>query len=125
MSRKFGFRIGDIGLEFISKEDRDKAIKTFTQGCDVRISNSGIKYSDGKGTFSVYDRDTKETITTCCVCKGEFDISTCPEREYPYKNSWQKNYDTTTGYICDACLAKNTKAKEVFDAKRLLEEKEE
>ena len=125
MSTKYGFRIGNIGIEFISKEDRDKAIKIFTQGSDVSISDSGVKYSNGKGSFSVYDRDTNTTIVTCKVCKGEFSSESCTQRDYPEKYSWNKSYQEENGYICDACFAKKNKDKELFDAKKLIEEKED
>jgi hypothetical protein len=125
MGVKFGLRIGNIGIEFISKEDRDKAIKTFTQGTDVVIEGKGFKYRNGEGSFSVYDRDTKEQIVICEVCKGDFLLQSCSEREYPYKHSYMKDYSETTGYICDACYATRIKDKEVWDAKKLLKEKEE
>lgn len=124
MSLKYGLRVGNLGIEFISKEDRDKAIKTFTQGSDVLIKEEGFKYRDGKGSFSVYDRDTKDQITICCICKGDFSLESCKEREYPYKYSYMKDFSETTGYICDACYAKKLKEKEIWDAKKVLEEQE-
>lgn len=122
--KKYGLRIGNIGIEFPSIDDRQKALLAFTKGTDVKISNSGIKFKDGEGNFSVYDRDTRETLTICQICDGTFLIESCQHREYPYKNSWENTYNTAENYICDSCLAKQTKAKEVFEAKKLVEETE-
>jgi hypothetical protein len=119
---KYGLRIGEVGIEFPSKDDRDKAIKAFTSGTDVMISESGIKYRTGKGNFSVYDRDTKDEITICRECNWDFFIATCFKRVYPYKNSWDKIYLETENYICADCYAQAVKAKEVFEAKKLIEE---
>jgi|WetSurMetagenome_2_1015567.scaffolds.fasta_scaffold228475_2 hypothetical protein len=118
--KKYGLRIGTVGVEFTNIVDRDKALKDFTQGSDVSINELGIKFSDGKGNFSVYDRDTKEIITSCCKCKGEFTIDSCKEREYPYLYYGSEVYSSSTGFICDACLIKEEKAKEVFEAKQIL-----
>lgn len=123
--KKYGLRIGNVGIEFPSIEERNKALTDFTKGCDVQISDSGLRFKDGKGSFSVYDRDTKEILTNCCICNGVFGIDTCGEREYPYKYSYSKNYDITTGYICDACLAKKIKDKQLFDAQQLLNKEKE
>lgn len=122
--KKFGLRIGDIGIEFSDIASRDKALKDFTQGSDVTISTTGIRYVEGKGSFSVYDRDTKETIVNCCKCQGLFDIQSCSVRYYPNKYSWDKEYNTLEGYICDACLAKARQEKEVYDAKKVLSKDE-
>lgn len=123
--KKYGLRIGNIGIEFISVDERDKAVKNFTHGTDVKISDFGIRYRDGEGSFSVYDRDTKEIIVNCKECKGVFGIDSCGERPYPHKNSWQKEYDEETGHICDACYARALKAKEIFEAKKLLNKEED
>jgi hypothetical protein len=122
--KKYGLRIGNVGIEFISIEERNKALQDFTKGCDINISETGLRYGDGNGSFSVYDRDTKEILTNCCICKGVFGIDTCGEREYPHKYSYINEYNTTTDYICDACLAKKIKDKEIFDAKQLLNKEE-
>ena len=123
--KKYGLRIGDVGIEFPSIDDRQKALLAFTKGTDVKISNSGIKYRDGEGNFSVYDRDTKETLTTCGICSGVFSIDTCSEREYPHKHGWETKFGTETGFICEACFSKQLKSKELFDAKKLVEESED
>ena len=123
--KKYGLRIGNIGVEFVSIEERQKALINFTKGTDVKISTTGIKFSDGEGSFSVYDRDTKEVITTCRKCNGEFSIETCFNREYPYKPSYSDKYSTENGYICEACFAKANKDKELFDARQLLKKGED
>jgi hypothetical protein len=122
--KKYGIRIGNIGIEFASIEDRTKALVDFTKGSDVNISDSGIIYSDGKGNFSVYDRDTKEILTRCVSCEGTFSIESCPKRDYPYKYYGQTKYSETSDHICDACLAKKLKEKEVEEAKAVLKNAE-
>ena len=123
--KRYGLRIGDVGIEFPSIEERDKALKCFTHGVDVRINTFGLKYEDGDGSFSVYDRDSKEVITICCICKGSFGIETCNNKSYPYKNSWEKEFGEKEGYICSACFASQIKAQEVFNAKKVLGNSEE
>ena len=119
--KRYGLRIGDVGIEFPSREEREKALKAFTLGCDVKIHVSGVKYRDGSGTFSVYERLLEEILVICNECKGVFGVDVCPMREYPHKNSWEEKYDTATEHICDACFASAIKSKEVFDAKKLLD----
>ena len=119
--KRFGLRIGEIGVEFPSIEDREKALKAFTKGTDVRISSHGIRYTDGEGSFSVYDRDTKETLTNCYLCNGVFSIETCNKRTYPMKNSWEKKFTEVENYICDGCLASQEKAKKIFDARETIQ----
>jgi len=122
--KKYGLRIGNVGIEFSSVEERDKALYAFTKGCDVIISDSGLRYKDGEGSFSVYDRDTKEILTNCSVCHGVFGVDSCSEREYPYR-TYNDKYNTTNNYICDACLAKRIKEKQIFDAQQLLNKEKE
>lgn len=119
--RKYGIRIGNIGIEFPSIDDRQKALLTFTKGTDVKISSGGIKFTDGEGNFSVYDRDTGEILTICEICKGTFLSDTCTYREYPYKELWSENYSDKNAYICDACNTKQIKAKELHEAKKLVD----
>lgn len=120
--KKYGLRIGDVGIEFCSIDERQKALLDFTKGCDVKIYDRGIMYKECTGTtFSVYERETKDVIVTCEVCTGVFGIESSPDREYTYK-SYNGKYEKTHGCICDACLAKKIKEKEIFDAKKVLEE---
>lgn len=123
--RKYGFRIGNVGVEFSSVDARDNAIKTFTKGSDVVISNIGIRFSDGEGNFSVYDRDTREVLTNCCACMGVFLEQTCSRRSYPDKYSYEKSYSNREGYICDACLAMKEKEKARLETIRTLNEEED
>lgn len=123
--KKYGLRIGNIGIEFVSVAERDKAIKDFTTGTDVVISDSGIKFSEGKGNFSVYDRETKEVIVTCKACTEQFGIESCGKREHPVKYPWEKTWRTEEGYICDACLASAEKAKKLFDAQQIVDANKE
>ncbi len=118
--KRYGLRIGDIGVEFPSREEREIALKAFTKGSDVKIHPSGVKYRDGVGTFSVYERLSEETLVTCNGCKGVFGVDVCPNREYPYKNSWETEYGTVAEHVCDACFASAIKSKELFEAKKLI-----
>lgn len=119
--KRYGLRIGDIGIEFSSREEREKALTTFTKGSDVKIYDSGVKYRDGKSTFSVYERMTEDILVTCSDCKGVFGIDVCPKGDFPFKNSWEKKYTTNERHLCDACLASINKAKEIYEAKKVLE----
>ena len=83
--KRYGLKIGDVGIEFPSREEREKALKAFTLGCDVKICVSGVKYRDGSGTFSVYERLSEEILVTCNGCKGVFGADVCPMRGYPHK----------------------------------------
>ena len=119
--KKYGLKIGDVGVEFSSVEERTKALTDFTKGVDVKISSTGIRYTDGEGTFSVYERDTKEILVTCIKCQGVFGIDVCGDREYPTKDyTWEKEYSSKNGYICDACLARQVKARDLFEAQKLV-----
>jgi hypothetical protein len=121
----YGMKIDSIGLEFSSIADREKALLTFTKGSTVKIStSSGIRYKDCEAPFGCYERETKEIIANCAVCDGSFSTETCSRRTYPHKNSWEKEYQTVENHICDACLVKKNKEKELFDAKKLIGETE-
>lgn len=122
--KKYGLRIGNTGVEFISQDEREKALRDFTKGVDVIISSVGLRYKEGEGSFSVYERDTKEILTNCEVCKGVFGIDSCGEREYPEKAFYATEYRKETGYICDACLARAVKAEGLFEAKKKVAESE-
>lgn len=119
--KRFGLQIGDVGVEFPSQEDRQKAIIDYTKGTTVRIYNSGIRFQPGKDAFSTYEREDKDILVHCAECSGIFSIDVCGKRNYPRKYSYAKDYEETGGYICDACFAKAQKAKELFDAKKLIE----
>lgn len=119
--KRYGLRVGNVGVEFPSREERQKALIDFTNGTSVVISNSGIRYSDGKDAFSTYERDDKEILVNCHECQGVFGIDACPSREYPKMESWQNKYSNITNHICDACFEVARKAKELFDAKQVVE----
>lgn len=123
--KRYGFRIGDFGVEFPSQEDRAKAVAIFTKGCDVKINDAaGARYMPGKGTFSVYDRDDKEEIVNCCICRGQFLHESALHREYQYKN-YSDKWEVAENHICDACFAQKEKSKKFADAKELLKKQEE
>lgn len=120
--QKYGLRIGDVGVEFPSAEDRQKALQYFTKGTDVTIHSVGIKFTEGKGSFSVYDRDTKEILTICVKCEGTFLIETCNKRKFPDQRYYSKEWSNEDAFICDACYQKQLKLKELDDAKKIVKE---
>ncbi len=120
----YGFRIGDVGLEFGSREDREKSLITYSRSATVTISSHGVRYQEGCSPFGTYERDTKEILTNCKTCSGVFSSETCLRRTYPHKNSWEKSYGDETEYICDGCLTSKTKEHELFKATTLLQKDE-
>ena len=122
--KRYGLRIGDTGIEFPSRDERQRALLAFTAGSCSKISDSGVRFVDDKGTFATYERDDKEVLVNCGKCKGVFGLDACGVREYPNKNSWEKTYGTETGYICDACFESQRKAAELFAAKAVVSQSE-
>lgn len=117
----YGFKIGEIGLEFSAKADRDAAIKVFTNSRAVKVDTFGLRYKDGDKAFSTYERDPQMVVTNCCKCRGVFPVETCPERLYPYKPYGEDKYKSTTSHICDGCYAAAQEEEKVFNAKKTLE----
>lgn len=122
--KRYGLLIGQVGVEFPSLEECQKAVVTFTKGVDIQVSNKGLRYTPGNGSFSVYQREDKEVLTNCEVCKGIFTTEVCTYREYPDKRSYSQEFFLEKGYICDACFAKKIKDKELADAKALVNKAE-
>jgi hypothetical protein len=121
MSKVFGFKIGKVGLEFPSREDREKALVKFTRAATVKVNeSSGIVYEDGDMPFGTYERDTKEVSTKCYVCNGIFTLDTCSQRQYQNKPSYSNTYSKEENFICDGCFAAKEKEYEVHKAKELL-----
>jgi hypothetical protein len=118
--KRYGLRIGNIGIEFPSRDERQKALLTFTTGTCSEICDEGVRFKEGKDTFSTYERDDKEVLANCYICKGVFGVETCGCRTYPHKNTWSKEYSTEEHHICDACLASEIAAKKLFDAQALV-----
>jgi hypothetical protein len=118
--KRFGLKIGSIGVEFPSREEREKALTAFVKGTDVEIFETGVKYRDGKGSFSVYERMTEETLVTCADCDGVIGIDSCPRGNFPHKDSWNGNYTTRERHLCDACSTFTQKAKKIFEAEQLI-----
>lgn len=115
--KRYGLRVGDVGVEFPSRDERQKAMIAFTTGTSVRISDEGVRFRDDKGTFATYERDDKEVLVNCGECKGVFGADAAPSREYPDKPCYSTKYYTKTGNICDACFEAKRKAKELDDAR--------
>ena len=119
----YGLRIGEVGVEFSIQVDRQKALEMFTKGSTVGINaRQGIVYSDGEAIFGTYERETKEILVRCETCKGIHSSDSCRQIDYPHKCLWDSEYKSTTDFICDGCLAKILKEKELFDAKKLVAE---
>lgn len=122
--KRYGLRIGTCGVEFASKDERDKALLAFTKGGTVRINTcAGLRYEDdGDPSFGTYERESQEVLANCTRCKGTFSVETCTEREYPSYASWRKEkWVDERGFICDGCFAKAVKDKEIADARARLE----
>jgi len=116
----YGLRIGSVGIEFPSRDDRDKAILTFTRGSSVEINNgSGPRYRPGEESFATYERDDSQQISNCEDCRGQFLTETCSSRTVPSK-TWEGKFTgmDTTATLCDGCYAKRLREKEVADAKK-------
>lgn len=119
--KRYGLRVGDVGVEFPSRDERQKAMIAFTSGTCAKICDEGVRFQDDKGTFSTYERDDKEVLVNCKVCKGVFGVDACSPREFPFKPSYSTQFTNETGHICDACFEAQRKAKELFDAKKVVD----
>ena len=122
--KAYGLRIGGVGVEFSTREDREKALLMFCRGGCVAISDTeGVRYSDGDGTFATYERNTEKQLTNCSICKGVFPVETCSKRSFARKD-WDSKFpekdDSTTAFICDGCLAARVQEKKVHDAEKTL-----
>ncbi len=115
----FGMRIKDVGLEFSSREEREKALITFTRASTVGISEYGIKFDETQAPFGTYERETKEVLVHCSSCRGEFEVGSCGKREY-WALDYYKKEAKHEDYICDGCLAAKNRDTEVRKAKAVL-----
>ena len=123
MGNVYGLRIGDAGIEFPSREDRDKAMLAFTRGSSTKVSDyGGPRYHPGKDTFSTYERDSAQQLSNCDTCKGVFLAETCPKRTIPYKDFDGKFTEgkTEQEFLCDGCYAQRLEEKRLHDAKRVV-----
>ncbi len=128
--KKYGLQIGKLGLEFSDKASRDKALLTFTNCSVVGVNTGeGVVYEDnGDGSaFSVYERETKESMHRCGICKGVFSHETCSSRAIPemdYSGGLRLpdaiNGDTQEKCVCDACEAKLKQKLELAKAEKVL-----
>ena len=117
----YGLRINNVGVEFSTREDRERALIVFTKGSTVNISTSGVRYEDGETPFGTYERETNEVLVNCCKCHGVFSNEVAPHREYPEYKSWSdEKWSTETGHICDGCFASVNEKKKIADAKAVL-----
>lgn len=124
--KRYGLRIGTTGIEFSSKDERDKALLCFTKGGTVKVNTSdGIRYEEeGDPAFGTYERESNEVLCNCEECKGTFSNETCSKRSYRRIYPWgtPKKTEDYSGWICDGCLAKITKDIEIFEAKQKLQQ---
>jgi len=121
--KRYGLRVGSTGVEFSSRDERDKALLCFTKGGTVRVNcSSGIRYDDdGDPAFGTYERESNEVLANCSNCHGTFSHETCCERRYQHID-YAKRVSDTSGFLCDGCLAKIAKDVELFEAKKKLED---
>jgi len=121
---KYGLRISDIGILFTSRQDRDKAMLTFTSGAVVAISEcAGPRYSDAKAAFSVFEYQPGEAVINCHKCKGQFSPESCSRRAVPrtdYMGMFTKKGEHEEKWVCDACLATILRDFEVWQAQQTL-----
>jgi len=120
--RKYGLSIGSSGVEFSTREDREKALLMFTKGSTVKISTTGIRYSDTNTTFGTYERESNEVLVSCSQCSGVFSIECCGKRASPVFRSWSKKWETEEAHICDGCFTQRKQDKEIADAKQKLQD---
>jgi len=122
----FGMRIKEVGLEFSSREEREKALVTFTRASTVGISDYGVMFTEAQAPFGTYERETNEIRVHCAACRGVFPVENCGKREY-WELDYYKKEAKHNDYICDGCLAAKDRATEVRKANAILgkEEKEE
>jgi len=121
--KRYGLRIGDIGVEFSDRDTRQRALAAFTAGGAVKISSIGRRYTSDTGSFSVYERDDSDIQVNCAVCNEVFNIESAANRKYPIHYSWRKDneWEEVENHICDADFAKKVKEKELADAKGVIE----
>ena len=122
----YGLMIGSAGIEFPSREDRDKAIKVFTNGSSIEISEScGVRYKPSQKVFGTYERDTSQVMAKCSKCLGIFTNETCSERSVPAHKSYPKHEEFSDEmreeWLCDGCYAHRMQAKKVYDAQKTVE----
>ena len=127
----FGLRIGQTGLEFQDKDERENAIAVVTRGSGVRVSDyQGPRYMSEATTFSVYERETDDNTTNCSKCNGQFKSPDCRQVSVP-KTDWSGKFLSLTEverkYLCEPCAeevasgfelfreAENKRQKEILD----------
>jgi hypothetical protein len=118
----YGFRIGACGIEFATREDREKALLAFTKGGCVAIQDfQGPKYTDSAAMFATYERMTEQPLNNCGQCRHTFAADACTDRTFPDKDYNGKFTEKDThGYICDGCYAARIKDAEVAKARATL-----
>lgn len=119
----FGLRIGDVGLEFESREARTNALTALSWGRATTITpkhQSGPTYTQRLGEeagFALYERDDEFSVVRCNVCSRFFGASICSERDYPFKHT-SGVWETFHNYICDDCHAERTAEKKTDEFRK-------
>lgn len=119
----YGLQIGSTGLEFGARDDREKAMLTFTRSTTVEVSMSaGLRYKKGTKSFATYERETEENTQNCQKCDGQFSSETCSVREVP-KKDWTGKWvagEVQEVTLCDGCYRTWLKDKKLAEAKALV-----
>lgn len=120
----YGLRIGTAGLEFGNRDEREKAMVTFTRSSVVEICGyEGPRYKEDQGkTFSTYERETEQNTQNCGKCNGQFSGETCGIRTVPkrdWQGKWQEGTEEKT--LCDGCYTKWLEDKRLADARAVVD----
>jgi hypothetical protein len=123
---KYGLKIGTVGLEFSDQQTREKAMITFCKGSCVDITTyAGPRYKQGEGTFATYERNSEEELINCSKCEGVFSSQVCSRRTVPrtdYSGGFKSGNEEK--YLCDGCHTKIKEDYKVYQAKKIIEDKE-
>lgn len=122
--QRFGFQIGSVGLEFTSRDEREKAMTLFTRAVCMKVStDAGPRFEPGAGTFSTYERDDKEQMMNCSSCKGVFSSGVCSNhtvQDKDWSGKFRDGDHPTEKCLCDGCHTKWKADWEVCKAQRVI-----
>ena len=120
----YGLKIGSIGLEFPSRDDRNKAMVTFASSQASKIQEyAGPRYSPADKSFGTYEREEGQQLINCSKCSGVFTPETCGERTVPSRTNFPSGFDAEKmqdAWLCDGCYAQWMQDKKVWDAKQTI-----
>lgn len=126
MAHVYGFKIENVGLEYLSREARTAAMQHLSGATVVKMDpHSPLVYEEHMVVLGTYERDNSGPTIRCCVCKGHFGPDECRERKYPY-DTYGGKWEEKEGYICDTChQAKSALKEKALEQLRTIGEKEE